>query len=377
MKRIEDICAHQGDDYNKFLGAVVPPIFQNSLFVSTEELEKNQDKLYAYTRVSNPTIEVAEVKLAALEKAEAARCFGSGMAAISSAIMHWIKAGSHVVAVDTVYGPANRFLSEYLSRFGVETTFVSGASIREIEEAIQENTDLIYLESPSTYTFVIQDLPAITKLAKEKKIATVIDNTWATPINQNPLEFGIDMVVHSASKYLGGHSDLVAGVIAGRKEDLENLSYGERELFGGILGPQEASLLTRGLRTLPLRMKQHQENAMAVAEFLEGHPKVKRVIYPGLPSFSQYDLGKTLMKGYSSLMSVIIDAQGDRIVAFAKELEYFQCGPSWGGYESLVSPVGAYSDEGSLIPRGLVRLFVGLENQQTLIEDLKQALEKL
>jgi len=377
MKKIEDICAHQGDDYNKFLGAVVPPIFQNSLFVSTEELEKSQDKLYAYTRVSNPTIEVAEVKLAALEKAEAARCFGSGMAAISSAIMHWIKAGSHVVAVDTVYGPANRFLSEYLSRFDVETTFVSGVSIQEIEEAVQENTDLIYLESPSTYTFVIQDLPAIAKLAKEKKIATVIDNTWATPINQNPLEFGIDMVVHSASKYLGGHSDLVAGVIAGRKEDLENLSYGERELFGGILGPQEASLLTRGLRTLPLRMKQHQENAMAVAEFLEGHPKVKRVIYPGLPSFSQYDLGKTLMKGYSSLMSVIIDAQGDRIVAFAKELEYFQCGPSWGGYESLVSPVGAFSEDGSLIPKGLVRLFVGLENQETLIEDLKQALDKL
>jgi cystathionine gamma-lyase len=376
MKRKEDICTHLGDDYDRYLGAIVPPIFQNSLFTRT-----TTDHGYVYTRVSNPTIEIAEQKIAALEEGEAARCFASGMAAISAAVMHGIEKDSHVICAANAYPPARIFLDSYLSRFGVETTFVSGVSLAEFEQAVRPNTKVIYLESPASVVFTLQDLEQVAALAKAKGILTIVDNSWATPMYQNPLKFGIDLVVHSASKYLGGHSDIVAGVVVGSQARMEQLTHNERSLFGANMDPHQAWLLIRGLRTLPLRMRQHQESAMKIAAFLEAHPKIKQVLYPGLPSHPQYSLGRKQMSGYSGLMSFVPAGSREQIRQFMKRLKLFQEGPSWGGHESLISGPGVDLDEETSlktgIPVGLLRISVGLEHADSLIEDLEQAMRVL
>ena len=287
----EDICTHLGDDYEKFMGAIVPPIFQNSLFVQGTDGGEYGENPYIYTRVSNPTTDVAERKIAALEGGEAAKCFASGMAAITAAVMSVIEKDCHIITIANVYGPTRTFFSTYLKKFGISVTFVKGETVEEFEAALQPNTRLIYLESPSSFVFRMQDLAGVAALAKARGITTVIDNTWATPMYQNPLEFGIDLVVHTASKYLGGHSDIVAGVVIGKSERMERIAKEERELFGGIMDPHQSWLLTRGLRTLPVRLKAHGESALKIAKFLENHDKVKRVYYPGLESHGQYDLG--------------------------------------------------------------------------------------
>lgn len=377
MKK-EDICTHYEDSCEKFMGAVVPPLFQNSLFAN---YDYSDDPDFVYTRVNNPTTDIVEKKIAALEKGEAAKCFSSGMGAITAAVMHYVKAGSHIVTLSSIYGPAKKFFTEYLKRFDVEVTYVGGDSIEEIEGAIRENTDLVYLESPSTFLFIVQDLIEIAKLCKSRNIPTIVDNSWCSPILQNPLEFGIDLVVHSASKFLGGHSDLVGGVIIGSRKDIDEIASNERELFGAVMSPHDAWLLLRGLRTLPVRMKQHQENTMKVIKFLGKHEAVKHVIYPGLPSHPQYELSGKMMSGYSSLFSIILDGTGDEIMEFGKRLKYFYRAPSWGGFESLIALPGAYT-EGKYpttneIPKGLVRLHIGLEDPDTIIEDLAQALAVL
>ncbi|MFK7696196.1 trans-sulfuration enzyme family protein [Paenibacillus sp. HJGM_3] len=372
----EDICSHLGDEYDRYLGAIVPPIFQNSLFT-----RKTTDHGYVYTRVSNPTTEVAERKIAALEEGEAAKCFSSGMGAISAAIMYWMSHGSHVVCVRSAYGPTREFLGSYLKPFGVETTFVRSGSTSDIEEALRPNTKLIFLESPSSHLFEMQDLRAVAELARAKGIATVIDNTWATPLYQNPLVYGIDMVVHSASKYLGGHSDIIGGVIVGKAADMEKIMHRERALFGSNMDPHQSWLLTRGIRTLPVRMRQHQESALQIALFLEQHPLVERVIYPGLTSHPQYELGASQMTGYSGLFSFVPRGSDQAIHDMIGKLRFFEFGPSWGGFESLVNAPGlGISDEVSRatgIPHGLIRLSIGLEQPQTIMEDLDQALQTL
>lgn len=374
----EDICAHLGDDYYKFMGAIVPPIFQNSLFVQPTESNNILEQEYVYSRISNPTIEIAEKKIAALEEGEDAKCFSSGMAAISSAIMHYISKDCHVISVKSIYGPTRDFLENYLSKFGVETTFVSGDDIDEIERVIRKNTKLIYLESPSSLLFTMQDLKKVAELAKSYDVRTIIDNSYSTPLFQNPLKYGIDMVIHTASKYLGGHSDIVAGVIVGKKETLDKIVHAERALFGGNMDPHQAWLLIRGLRTLPVRVMQHQENAMKVANFLENHPKIKYVLYPGLKSHPQYELGKKQMRGYTGLMSFVPKGNTEDIIKFVDNLKYFQNGCSWGGFESLVAKVGVEKSEEELekscIPKGLIRIHVGLENVNTLIDDLDRSL---
>jgi cystathionine gamma-lyase len=283
--------------------------------------------------------------------------------------------------VSSAYGPAKTFAGKYLDRFGVEVTFVKGDDVEEFRKAIKPNTKLIYLESPSSLIFVMQDLKAIAELAREHGIATVIDNTWATPIYQNPLKFGIDMVVHSATKYLGGHSDIVAGVLIGRAEAMDKIRDYERGLFGANMDPHQAWLLIRGLRTLPLRLKQHAENALKVAKYLEQHPKVERVIYPALESHPQYQLGKQQMSGYSGLFSIVLEGGSKNAPKLIKELKYFQVGPSWGGFESLISGVGVGLDEAASkatgIPQGLIRVSIGLENADSLIEDFETVLSGL
>jgi cystathionine gamma-lyase len=377
FEKPEDICTHTGDEYEKYLGAVVPPIFQNSLFVQ-EKGKSYGSNPFIYTRMSNPTIEVAEQKIAALENGEACRCFSSGMAAITSGIMYYLEKEAHVIAVKNVYGPTRTFLEEYLTRWGISVTFVVGNTIEEFEQAIQPNTKLIYLESPSTFIFSLQDLRSVSALAKINGIHTMIDNTYATPLYQKPIDFGVDMVMHTASKYFGGHSDIVAGALIGSQIDMDKIMNFERALFGGNMDPHQAWLLTRGLRTLPIRLKQHGENALKVAKFLEAHPKINRVLYPGLASHPQQDLIHKQMTGFTSLISILPKGTDQDIINFIDKLAYFQTGCSWGGFESLVIPITVGMElelaDHLNLPRGLVRLHIGLESVDSLIEDLDQAL---
>ena len=389
---VETLLAHYGEDRQAYGGAVVPPIFQNSLFTfkDWDAIDKAFDDPVnncIYTRGRNPSVAIAEEKIAALAGAERAKLFASGMGAISSAIMHCIEDHAHVVTVKNVYGPANNFFNVYLkNKMKVETTFVSGETVGEFEAALRPETKLIYLESPSSAVFSLQDLAGVANLARRRDIRTVIDNTWSTPLFQKPLSLGIDLEVHSCSKYLGGHSDIVAGVVCGAEADIREIFLNEHALFGAKMAPFEGWLLIRSLRTLPLRVARHQENALKVASFLEKHPKIKSVSYPGLPSHPQRALAAKQMTGFTGLFS--FELASDRvpeIKAFMNTLTYFGIGVSWGGHESLIyAPAISYLKE--LPPErfkelgislGNMRVSIGLENADDLIADLEKALAKI
>ncbi|HWP30738.1 MAG TPA: PLP-dependent aspartate aminotransferase family protein [Fimbriimonadales bacterium] len=376
----ETICQRFAEEKH-FAQAVVPPIFQNSLFVY-EDAEKFSGRttdpdVWDYTRVSNPTIRIAERKIAALEKADDCRLFSSGMAAISAAILSCTRINTHVICTNSAYGPTRQFLSQYLSRFGIETTFVDGKSLDAIREAIRPNTSLIYLETPGSMFFDIQDIEGIVAIAKTKNIATILDNSNASPYFQNPIEFGVDLVVHSATKYLGGHSDLIAGAVCGSLERMSVLRNEEGLLLGAILDPFAAWLLIRSLRTLALRMERHQANALRVAQFLESHPKVRKVFYPGLDSHEGRELVKKQMRGTSGLLSFQLkDASRDKAFALCNNLKLFRIGCSWGGHESLVIPFSPPSEENAP-EEWFLRSSIGLENAEDLIKDLSQALKKI
>jgi cystathionine beta-lyase len=379
----EYICTHFGDDYYRFHGAVVPPIYENSLFVYKNfdqfvNAIQDEQHNYLYWRGTNPTVEIAEKKIAALEQGEKCKLFGSGMAAFSSAVLAFVKSGDHILSVSNIYGPATNFF-QYIKKFGIQHTNILSKKIEDIEKAILPNTKIIYLESPTTMTFKLVDLPAITSLAKQNNIRTIIDNSWATPLFQNPLTYGIDIVIHSASKYLGGHSDIVGGALITSEEIMDHIFYNEYQLLGGVMPPYESWLLMRGLRTLPIRMKSHQESAMKIAQFLEQHPAVKKVNYPALRSSPDYELGKKLLKGYSGLLSFELKKNTfENIKTVINSLKLFKIGVSWGGFESLViSPNYGYNIEQLIavgIDPGLIRISVGLEDCDELIKDLDQAL---
>ncbi len=390
--KIETMISHYAEERENYEGAVVPPIFQNSLFTfeNWEAIDKAFDdriNTSIYSRGRNPGVHIVEKKLAALAGGEKSKLFTSGMAAITAAIMHFLNAGDHVIALKNMYGPANNLIHVYLKqKMGIESSFVFGTELSDFENAIQENTKLIYLESPSSAVFSIQDIEKVCKLAHKNGIKTIIDNTWATPIFQQPLKMGVDLEVHSCSKYIGGHSDVVAGLVIGNAADIDSISVNEFELLGGKIAPIEAWLIMRSLRTLPIRMKAHQEHALEVAEYLENHPKVQQVRYPGLKGFSQYELAKKQMSGYSGLMSFkLVSTNLDQIKLFFNSLELFMIGVSWGGHESLIyAPAISYLKEMSPqqfdalgISLGDMRISVGLENVEDLIADLEQALNKI
>lgn len=381
---------HDGDEYYKHEGAIVPPLYQNSLFAfeTWDDIDKAFDNIsdsFVYSRLMNPTVSIAEKKIAELCGGEKAKLCGSGMAAISASIMHYIKAGDHIVTIKNVYGPANNFMGQFLEeKCGVSVTYVKGCKLSDFENAITEKTSLIYLESPASMTFELQDIKAVATLAKAKRIKTIIDNTWASPLFQKPLAMGIDMEVHSVSKYLGGHSDLVAGVLVGKKEDVDKIIVNEHALLGGKMAPFEAWLVLRSLRTLPLRMKQHAASAIKIAEYLEAHPKIELVNFPGLPSHSQHDLAKRQMSGFGGLLSFELKTEKvEEVKAFVNSLTLFKLGVSWGGHESLIySPSISYVKELSPekfkamgIKIGLLRISVGLEEVGDLIDDLSRSLD--
>ncbi|MEM6379076.1 MAG: PLP-dependent aspartate aminotransferase family protein, partial [Bacteroidota bacterium] len=384
----ESLLSHDDDAYGKNQGAVVPPIFQNSLFVfedweAIDEAFDHPADVPIYTRGTNPTVKLVEEKLAKLAKGEKARLFASGMGAISSAILYCVQQGSHIVSGQQIYGPANNFMNDYLGeKCGIDITYVDGTP-DSFAAAIRPETSLFYLESPGSVKFLIQNLSAIAQIAKANGIKTVIDNTWATPLYQQPLAMGIDLEVHSCSKYLGGHSDIVSGVIIGKKQDLDAIQLREQAWLGAKMAPFEAWLLLRSLRTLPARLRQHAQSAKIIANFLEAHPKVGQVYYPGLTSFPDHELAKKQMDGFTGLLSFeLISEDLGAIKEFVNRLVYFKLGVSWGGHESLIYPPAiSYLKEQTPeqfnamgIAPGLMRISVGLEHIEDLLEDLEQAL---
>ena len=390
----ETICAHWGEDRSQYQGAVIPPIYQNSLFTfpdcETREgnyahapseddfAAGNVSNRYDYSRVCNPTTDIAEAKIAALEGAEAARCFGSGMGAISAAILSCVKSGDHVVTLNSVYGPTRQFLLNYLPRFGITTTLIDGAEVGEWADAIRPETALLCLESPSSILMKQQDMTAIAQIAKERGIATMCDNSWASPIFQNPIAMGVDLVVHSATKYLGGHSDIIAGAVAGSKARIAKMTLDEGCLLGAVIDPFAAWLLIRGIRTLPIRMERHQKTAQAIGARLLEHPAVANVFYPGLKNDPRPELTEKQLRGTSGLLSVELKTPTkEAVYRVINALKYFSIGCSWGGFESLAMPASfpAHVLRRSGPPVWLTRLHIGLESENDLWDDLCHALK--
>ncbi|HEX6937973.1 MAG TPA: aminotransferase class I/II-fold pyridoxal phosphate-dependent enzyme [Longimicrobiales bacterium] len=378
------ICAGDEGDGAAGVQPAAPPIVQTSLF-TYPTFEALLDGLAAehrnpvYSRGQNPTVEVLERKLAALERGEACKAFASGMAAISAVMLGLLRAGDHVLFVNQTYGPALQ-LAERLRRFGIEHDLLLDTGVDAVARSLRPNTKLVWLESPGTMLFRVLDIAAIAELAREHGALTCIDNSWATPLFQKPLTLGVDVVVHSATKYIGGHSDVVAGAVVTTAERMEELFYGAYLLNGGILGPFDAWLLLRGLRTLPVRMRQHEADALRVAEFLAGHPAVRRVYHPALSE--DRALVERQLTGCSGLLSfALVRDDFDSVARVINGLRRFHIGVSWGGFESLaLSPNrGTNGDalDAQRIPRGLIRLSIGLEGAELLIDDLAAALAPL
>lgn len=379
------ILHHMNEDDNPF-GAVSPPIFQTSnfgfkSFAEFREALTDEVRHSVYTRGNNPTVMLAEQKIAALEGAGRAKLLSSGSSAISHAIMAFVKSGDHVVCVRDCYSWCAVLLESYLPRFGVTHTFVGGTDSAEVLGAIKPETKVIYLESPTTLTFKLQDLPVIAAEAKKRGIKTITDNTWATPVFCNPVKLGIDLVVHSGSKYFGGSSDIVAGVVAGSREDIDLIQKQEFLQLGTVPDPFMAWLLLRGLRTLHIRLKTHYESTMLIASFLEKHPCVEKVFYPMLPSHPQHETAKKLFRGGSGLFSFRLKTgKFQDVIRFTDTLKLFKRAVSWGGYESLVFPNAVKYFEDENIPDDrlpLVRLHIGLEDAESLMEDLENALSQI
>ena len=382
---LSEILNHLGEERERYFGAVAPPVIQTSNFSFSTVAEmrhalQDEFSLPVYSRGVNPTVAILRKKLAALEHTEDALVTSSGVAAISTAVIACLKQGDHVICVKKPYSWTYALFSDLLTRFGVSTTFIDGTDIANFQNALRPETRLIYLESPNTMTFELQDLTAVAALARENGIITVCDNSCATPLAQNPADLGIDLVVHSATKYLSGHSDVVAGVICGSSEMIRKIFTSELMTLGGILPPHDAWLMMRGLRTLQLRVERSSASALQIAQFLEGHPKVERVFYPQLPSHPQHDLAVRQMKFGSGLLSMVVRAQdAGQIERFCESLKMFLLAVSWGGYESLVFPAVAFSpgEKADTIPSNLVRLYIGIEESRLLIDDLRSAMELL
>jgi len=384
MKEITQIL-HQGDTPEKYHGAVNPPVYHASLFgyrTYQEFLEAAEDgyRRPVYNRSFNPTVNLLEKKFANLEHAEAAIAFSSGMGAITASLLTFLSQGDHLLIVDAVYGPTRQFCNEVLGRMGIESEYFSAAESTNLTGRLRDNTRLIYLESPGSLTFEIQDLQAVAELARPRGIYTIVDNSWATPLYQKPLELGIDVVVHTGTKYIGGHSDLTLGLLACSAEFFDKIKP-IASMLGANLAPDDAYMALRSLRTLPLRMAQHQESALMVARWLQGQPEVRDVLHPGLPDFPGHDLAQQQQTGYSGLFSFRLQpgtAQARH--AFVDTLELFLIGVSWGGYESLMLPLNTshQDDPAWRAHRGLdddmFRTSIGLEDPEDLIADLERGL---
>jgi methionine-gamma-lyase len=384
------LAVHAGELPCPATGALDTPIYQSTTFVSADADEMaavyGEEKFgYMYTRYGNPTIHALEEKLAVLEGGEAALATASGMAAISTAILGYVKTGDHVVAARSLYGAAYNFLNKKLPRMGASVTFVPSTQVEDFEKAIRPNTRLIYLETPSNPVLEILDLAALARLGQSRGVPTMVDNTFASPALQQPIPLGVTVVVHSATKYLCGHGDAMGGGIIGPKEYVSELVHEVIRDFGGVMSPFNAWLILRGIRTLHLRMPAHCANAQRIAEFLERHPKVERVNYPGLAHHPGHETARKQMKAFGAMLSFEVSGgyEGGKRVMDAVKI--FARAASLGDTRSLI--VHSASTSHRAVPRdqrlaigisdGLVRLSVGVEAVEDLIQDLDQALASL
>ena len=390
-KGMGTIAIHAGQHKNPF-GALATPIYQTSTFVfdSTEQggaRFAGKEEGYIYSRLGNPTTTVAEEKIAALECGEAAAATSSGMGAISSALWTLLRAGDHVIADKILYGCTFALLCHGMTRYGVEVEFLDTSDLEAVKKAMKKNTRVVYLETPANPNLKISDIEEIAKIAHTNEYTkVVVDNTFASPYLQKPLLLGADLVVHSATKYLNGHGDVIAGFVVGNKELITEVKlFGIKDMTGSVLGPTEAHLIIRGLKTFEIRMQRHCENAMKVAEYLNAHPKVSKVYYPGLKDHEGYEIAKKQMTGFGGMMSFELEGGFEAGKTLLNNLEMCALAVSLGDTETLVQhPASmthsAYTKEElkeAGIPEGLVRLSVGLENIEDIIADLDKAFEKI
>ncbi|MFW6105198.1 MAG: trans-sulfuration enzyme family protein [Chloroflexota bacterium] len=379
--RFETIAIHAGDRPDATTSAISVPIYQTSTFVF-EDVGKTRG--WDYSRTANPTRKVLEDTIAQLEGGKAGFAFATGMAA-ETTVMHLLKTGDHVISGDDVYGGTYRLFQDVMHAFGLEFTFLRMDSGERIEEAIKPNTRMLWLETPSNPLLNIVDIEMVVDIARRHKLLTVIDNTFATPYFLRPIEYGVDIVVHSTTKYLNGHCDVVGGAVVTTTDELSQKVQFLLNAMGTCAAPFDCWLVLRGIETLPVRMKQHEENALAVANYLKGHPKVKRVLYPGLESHRGHEIARRQMKGFGGVVSFELGTGIEGVNTFLRRLKVFSLAESLGGVASLAEHPATMSHasmpkdyrEKVGINDELIRLSVGLENIDDLTEDLGQALERL
>ena len=369
---------HVGQEAEPVTGATIVPIFQTSTYT---QAAPGVHKGFDYSRTVNPTRVALERCLASLENATFGSAFASGMAA-TSAVLNLLSAGDHVVVTDDLYGGTYRLFDKVLTRYGLTFTYVDASDTAAVEAAIGKSTKLVWLESPTNPLLKLADIEAIARICRRSTVLVAVDNTFATPYLQNPLDLGADIVVHSTTKYIGGHSDAVGGFVATRSKEIHDVVKFHQNAVGGVPGPFDCFLTLRGVKTLAVRMREHEHNARAVAAFLDGHPEVERVYYPGLPSHPQHALAKSQMRGFGGMVSVVFRGGAERTVSFASKLRVFSLAESLGGVESLAChPVTM--THGSIpkairdakgVTDGLLRLSVGIETQTDIIADIEQAL---
>lgn len=388
-KSIFTQAVHAGEDLTKNHGAVSVPIYSASVFAFSDAdegaaIHNYQKEGYFYGKLGNPTQDALEKAAAELENGESALAFASGMAAVSASILTLVKSGDHIVAPESMYSTTTIFLQELSEKFDVETTFVNATNAENYRNAIRANTKIFWIETPSNPLLKITDISAVVKISKKNGIVTIVDNTFATPFNQKPLDFGVDVVVHSATKYLGGHSDLTAGLMVGKKEIVEKARLHTTKLYGGNIAPQIAWLVLRGIKTLALRMERHNYNASVIADMLLKHPKVKAVFYPELERHQNFEIAKKQMKGFGGMIAFDVGGveEGKRLV---NNLEVCTLATSLGGVETIIQH-SASMTHATIPPAqrlktgitdGLIRLSVGIEDVNDLIKDLQNALEKI
>jgi cystathionine beta-lyase/cystathionine gamma-synthase len=375
-----------GTSLEKKNGPLSTPIYQTSTFEVTdmqEQVRVTPTDCF-YTRYGNPTHTVAENAIAELEGTDAALLFSSGMAAITTSFLSLVKAGDHIVAQRDIYGGVTKFLSQWLPKLGVETTFVDTNDIEQHERAIRPNTKILHVESPTNPTVRVVDLEKIAHLARKHKLTSTIDSTFATPMNCRPAEWGIDLVLHSATKYFGGHSDLICGIATGRRDLIEQI-HQTRTTLGCCMDPHAAFLLLRGIKTLAVRVERQNESALRIAEFLSHHPKVTRVYYPLLKEHADYRIAKKQMTGAGCVVSFEVEGSGTDACRVAEGLSLFTLAPSLGGVDSLVT-IPVMTSHAMIAPElrkkmgvteQMIRLSVGIEHVDDLIADLEKGLAVL
>jgi len=376
-----------GEDRELYFNAVAPPIMQTSNFAfkTVESLRTAfEDEMggYLYSRGLNPTVDILRKKLAALDGAEDCLVFANGAAAIFAGVLANVKTGDHIISVQNAYSWAQKMYDVVLPRFGITTTYVDGKTIGSFEEALRPNTTFIYLESPTSWMFELQPLEEVSAFAKKHNIITLIDNSYCTPLGQKPIEKGIDLCMQTATKYIGGHSDTLGGVLSGSAGQIKKMFNSEYLNIGSGISPFNAWLLIRGLRTLPTRLSRSTNTAKRVVEFLAQHPKVNNIVYPFHPSFAQYNLAKEQMKEVGALFTFSLKrGTVSSITTFCNALQHVLMAVSWGGHESLIIPKCAGRPEKDFDERnaedGLIRMYCGLEEPDYLISDLEQALNKI